>query len=133
MNLLYLLGSVAGIALLVGLNMVLFGRRTAALDLVALQQNLALDNPGFRAGAAVVAGDAALIENHADGALYLVRAGGDKFVTRKLSRGSLRTLKRDGARLDLRFADFTFPRARLAFADEAAASDWEARLVRAGR
>ncbi|HEX3674925.1 MAG TPA: hypothetical protein VHU87_11685 [Rhizomicrobium sp.] len=131
MDPLYLIGSVAGIAVLVGLNVLLFGRCTGALDLAALGRALALDQPGFRAGDGVVAGDAALVENAADGALYLVRAGGDKFVTRKLSRGSVRGLSRDGSRLDLRFADFTFPRARLAFADEASAADWQARLSRA--
>jgi hypothetical protein len=128
----YLIGSVAGIALMVGLNVLLFGRGTGALDLRALESRLALDHPGFRAGESAVSADAraALMENRADGALYLARAGGDKFVTRRLSRGSLRALRRDGAGLDLRFADFTFPRAKLAFADESQASDWEARLKR---
>jgi hypothetical protein len=124
--LLYLLGSVVGIALMVGLNVALFGRRTGALDLAALEQRLALDHPGFRAGDCVLAGDAALLENKADGAVWLVRAGGDKFVARKLGR--FKRLVRDGARLEMRFADFTFPRARLAFADEAQARDWETRL-----
>jgi hypothetical protein len=124
--LLYLAGSVVGIALLVGLNVALFGRKTRALDLVALEERLALDHPGFRAGPSVLAGDAALIEDGRDGAVYLVRAGGDKFVARRL--GGIKRLARDGAVLDLRFADFTFPRARLAFADESDAGAWEARL-----
>jgi hypothetical protein len=133
MDPLYLIGSVAGIAVLVGLNMLLFGRRTAALDLAGLEQTLALEYPGFRAGMRVLAADAqtALLENAADGSLHLVRAGGDKFVARKLARGSVRELSRDGARLDLRFADFTFPCAHLAFADDATAADWQARLSRA--
>jgi hypothetical protein len=128
----YLIGSVAGIALLVGFNVLLFGRGTGVLDLRALESRLALDHPGFRAGAGALSVDAraALLEDRADGALYLARAGGDKFVTRRLSRGSLRKLSRDGARLDLRFADFTFPRAKLTFADESQTSDWEARLKR---
>jgi hypothetical protein len=117
---------------MVGLNILLFGRGTGALDLGALENRLALDHPGFRAGAGVVSADAraALMENRVDDALYLARAGGDKFVTRKLARGSLRALRRDGTQLDLRFADFTFPRARLAFANETEAGEWEARLKR---
>ena len=132
MDALYLLGSIAGIALMVGLNVLLFGRGTGALDLGVLENRLALDQPGFRAGAGALSADAraALMENRVDGALYLARAGGDKFVTRKLARGSLRALRRDGTQLDLRFADFTFPRARLAFANETEAGEWEARLKR---
>jgi hypothetical protein len=132
MDFLYLLGSVAGITLLVGLNVLLFGRGTGGLDLKALESRLALDHPGFRAGAGARSADAraALIEDQADGALYLARAGGDKFVTRKLARGALRKVRRDGARLDLSFADFTFPRASLALANESEAGAWEARLKR---
>jgi hypothetical protein len=132
MDALYLIGSVAGIALMVGLNIALFGRGTCALDLGSLENRLALDHPGFRAGAGALSADAraVLLENRSDGAFYLARAGGDKFVTRKLVRGSLRALRRDGAHLDLRFADFTFPRARLAFATESEADEWEARLRR---
>jgi len=124
--LLYLAGSLTGIALMVGLNVLLFGRKARALDTGALAARLALDHPGFRAGDSVVAGDAALIENREDGAVWLVRAGGDKFVTRKLER--VKRLSRAGNALDLRFADFTFPKARLSFADEATAQAWEARL-----
>jgi hypothetical protein len=132
MNLLYLLGSVLGIALLVGLNVALFGRHAGGLDLAALADRLALDHPGFRAGAGALSADAraALIENRGDGVLYLACAGGDKFVTRRLARGSLRALRRDGARLDIRFADFTFPHTSVAFGDETDARDWEARLTR---
>ena len=36
---------------------------------------------------------------------------------------------RPGAALDLRFADFTFPRARLAFANEGDAGAWHARIA----
>jgi hypothetical protein len=133
MDLLYLLGSVAGIAVLVGLNVLLFGHRAGALDMAALERRLALDHPGFRASVAALSADAraGLIQNEADGTLYLARIGGDKLVTRKLARGSVRALRRDGASLDLRFADFTFPRARLAFADAGEAGDWEARIRRA--
>jgi hypothetical protein len=123
---LYLAGSVIGIAAMVGLNVVLFGRKTGALDIGALAERLALDHPGFRLGEAVLAGNAALLEDKTDGAVWLVRAGGDKFVTRRLT--AIKRLARDGVALEMRFADFTFPRARLAFADEGQAGRWEARL-----
>jgi hypothetical protein len=131
---LYLLGSVAGVAMMVGLNVLLFGRGAGVLDLEAVSRSLALDHPGFVPGHAALAvdGRAALIEDRGGHALYLARASGARFVTRKIARGSLRGLGRDGARLDLRFSDFTFPRAELAFAGEAEAGDWEARLRRAG-
>ncbi|MGH6870016.1 MAG: hypothetical protein ACREHE_00790 [Rhizomicrobium sp.] len=127
----YLLGSVGGIVLMVGLNVALFARRTAALDPDSLEARLALDYPGFRAGAAVMAGEAALIENAVDGALYLARAGGGTYVTRRISGNGIRRISRDGPALELRFSDFTFPRARLSFADSAEAAAWEERLRRA--
>ena len=126
---LYLIGSVAGIALMVGVNLALFGRRERALALDVLERRLALDHPGFRAGRKVLAGDAALIENAADGALYLARARGDSFVTRRLARGSVRRMTRQGAALELRLADYTFPKARLAFADVEEAGAWQALLA----
>ncbi len=130
MNVLYLIGSVAGIALLVGLNVLLFGRRIAALDADAVTDSLASDVPGFRAGRHTIADGAhtALIENSADGALYLVAARGSRIASRKLSRGGVRSVARDGKSIALRLSDFTLPKAQLAFADEHAAQEWEARL-----
>jgi hypothetical protein len=133
MNTFYLIGSVAGIALLVGLNMLLFGRRIAALDRDAVVETLANDRPGFRVGRHTIAEGAhtALVENDADGALYLVAARGDRIASRRLSRGSLRKLDRNGKSIALRLSDFTFPKTSLAFADENAAQEWEARLKQA--
>jgi hypothetical protein len=130
MNAFYLIGSVAGIALLVGLNMLLFGRQIAALDRDAVVETLANDRPGFRIGRHTIAEGAqtALVENDADGALYLVAARGDRIASRRLARGSVRKLDRDGKSIALRLSDFTFPKASLAFADENAAQEWETRL-----
>jgi hypothetical protein len=130
MNALYLLGSVGGIAVLVGLNVLLFGRRIAALDEEAVMETLANEQPGFRAGRRTIAQGAhtALIENDADGALYLVAARGDRIASRRLAHGSLRGLTRSGNDIALRLSDFTFSKASLAFADEDAAREWEARL-----
>lgn len=130
MNALYLLISVGGIALLVGLNILLFGRSIAALDQDAVVASLANDVPGFRAGRHTIAegSHTALVENDMDGTLYLVAARGSRIASRKLSRGAVRGGDRAGKSIALRLADFTLPKAKLAFADEAAAQDWESRL-----
>jgi hypothetical protein len=130
MNVLYLIGSVAGIALLVGLNVLLFGRQIAALDADAVTDSLANDVPGFRAGRHTIAegSHTALVENGVDGALYLVAARGSRIASRKLSRGAVRALNRDGNAIALHLSDFTFPKASLAFANENEAREWETRL-----
>ena len=130
----YLIGSVAGIALLVGLNILLFGRAAARIDAEAVAAQLALEVPGFRAGSSTVSADssAALIENKADRSLYLACVRGDKFAIRKVSKGALRTIICDDGTLNLRFTDFTFPKAAFQFHRADDASAWEARVRRAG-
>jgi hypothetical protein len=131
-QILYLLGSLAGVAALVGLCVALFGRDTARIDARTAEEVLRADVPGFRAGAVALSADAgaALMEDAHDGTAYLVVARGRALVTRKLSRGFVRDAKRDGAALNLRLSDFTFPKARLVFAQEAAALEWETRFAR---
>ncbi|HEY2034333.1 MAG TPA: hypothetical protein VGH02_11665, partial [Rhizomicrobium sp.] len=73
----------------------------------------------------------AMLEDARDGAVYLVTARGDGFVTRRLSRGDVKTASRTGAALALRFADFTFPAATIAFPDENIAREWETRMGKA--
>jgi hypothetical protein len=123
---LQLLISVAGIAVMTGLCRFLFGGRTTPLgDAGALAGRLARDIPGFRAGRAALNRDArsALIENVRDGQIYLAVVRGDDLVTRKLGPGL--DIARDGTRLVLTLDDFTLPRAELELAD---ASEWESRL-----
>jgi hypothetical protein len=133
MNWLYLAGSLAGIALIVGLNVMLFGatgvKIASAADVI---RRLKDEIAGFRAGdVALDAGQrAALVENARDGVLHLVVARGDGLVTRSLKKGALKKLTRDGATLSLRLADFTLPRATLTLPDEALAADWETRVAR---
>jgi hypothetical protein len=43
----------------------------------------------------------------------------------------VKAASRDGAALALRFTDFTFPAATIAFHDEGVARDWEARMEKA--
>jgi hypothetical protein len=130
-QLLYLAISLAGIAAMVGLCALLFGREVAKLDTRAAAARLAWDVPGFRLGHSALAADScsAVLENAADGSLWLVAARGSDFVTRRLSAANMKA--RDGASLSLRFSDFTFPAATLAFHDEDVARDWQVRMSKA--
>lgn len=133
-QLLYLLASLAGVAAMVGLCAFLFGREVTKIDAGSAEAALRADIPGFRAGKVALAADGhgALVEDTRDGATWLVIARGRGLVTRKLSRGVVRETKRDGAALDLMLTDFTFPKARLVFGEEAAALEWETRFARLG-
>jgi len=131
MPFLYLAGSLGGIALLVGLNHLLFGQalsRVGGKDEVAAR--LAREIPGFRPGPCLIGADgrAALIENVTNRSLLLVEAQGDDVVTRKLTRELVASVGRLGARLSLELADFTFPRATILAGSENQAREWEARL-----
>ena len=131
MSLIYLAGSLVGIALLVGFNFLLFGRahpEVGSAETIATR--LAREIPGFRAGRAIIGADgrAAVIENAANRSLYLVEAMGDGIVTRQLTRGLLANVGRLGERLSLELRDFTFPRATLLAPSESLAREWEARL-----
>ena len=131
MNLLYLAGSLVGVSLIVGLNLLLFGRTKPALGSLAdIAARLAADVPGFRAGAGLVAddGSTALIEDATTGTLFLAKAIGDRVVTRKVSRSMLRGIAVDGSTLRLQLGDFTFRDATLAFTDSDALRGWEMRL-----
>ncbi|MGN6517637.1 MAG: hypothetical protein ACTHLR_17560 [Rhizomicrobium sp.] len=129
----YLIASLAGVAAMVGFCVLLFGREVAKLDTRSAAARLAQDVPGFRLGASAISADtrSAVLEDARDRAVYLVAARGDGFVTRRVSRGTVRTAARDGAALRLRFSDFTFPSAIIAFHDEDVARDWEQRMARA--
>lgn len=130
-QLLYLLGSLAGVAALVGLCVLLFGRAVAKIDAVSAEDALRADVPGFRLGAFAASddGSSALALDARDDAAYLIVARGHGLAIRKLSRQLLRRAARDGAILNLRLSDFTFPKARIVFAEQAAALEWENRLA----
>ena len=131
MNLLYLAGSLIGVAMIVGFNLVLFGRAKPALgNIQDLGTRIAADIPGFRAECGIIGNDGsvALVTDGADSTIFLIKALGDRLVTRRLSRGLLQAVSTDGSTLSLWLKDFTLPRARIALESEAAARDWEARL-----
>ncbi len=131
MDLLYLTGSLVGIGLLVLLSVALFGLQSVRIGSVQnLEAYLAGTLPVFRARSMVLdfAANAALAENDIDGTIYLVVAYGDAMVSRKLSQSLLRDVSRQEARLSLRLADFSLPRADLNFADSTTALLWEKKL-----
>jgi hypothetical protein len=128
--LLYFIGSLAGVALMIGLNVALFGRKRARLASQAeAEAMLAAEVPGFRAGRFALAADGggALMENAGDATLYLIAPVGQKFVSRKLDRAALKTISRTSGGLTLQLADFTFPQLTLKL-DAAQSGDWEQRL-----
>ena len=133
-QLIYLGGSLAGVAAICGLCVALFGRGVARLDATSAQARLAQDVAGFRAGRSALAADArsALVEDAQDGATYLVMVRGDGLVTRALGHGFVRAAAREGGALRFRFSDFTFPAARIDLGDEAAAREWAARFAGQG-
>jgi hypothetical protein len=132
-QLIYLAISLAGVAGMVGLCALLFGREVAKLDTRSAAARLAHDVPGFRLGNSALSADcrSAMLEDARSGVVWLVTARGDGFVTRRLGPADVKTTSRDGAALALRFSDFTFPAATIAFHDESVARDWEARMGRA--
>lgn len=132
-QLLYLAISLAGVAAMVGLCAFLFGREVAKLDTRTAAARVAYDVPGFRLGHSALSADcrSAMLENAHDGSVWLVTARGDGFITRRLSRREVKAASRDGAALHLRFFDFTFPAAMIAFHDEDVARDWQMRMERA--
>src|SRR5262249_4315525 len=110
-----------------------FGRTRPVLGgLSDIAARLAADVPGFRAGNGVIAngGSVGLIEDAASGTVFLVKAIGDRVVTRKLSHATLGAVTSDGTALRLRLRDFTFPQATVALAAADASRAWEARLKR---
>jgi hypothetical protein len=123
--------SLAGVMMLVGLNVLLFGAESARIASVAdAVRRMRQEVADFYAVDATldVAKRAALLQNARNGVLYLVVVKGNGLVTRALKKGALKTFAREGATLSLRLADFTLPRAQLTFADETTAEAWEARL-----
>jgi hypothetical protein len=130
MHLIYLLGSLAGVALIVGLNYLLTGKGQARVDLKTAGALLAREQPGCcaRQGAFSPDGAGGLVEDEAGG-LYLIVAAGADLVSRKLTAAGLKALTRDGAKLHLELDDFTFPRATLNLMGTAVASEWQQRLA----
>ena len=130
-NLLYLLFSLGGVALVVALCALLFGLKGARITAAqSVEAYLAQVLPAFRARSIALGADkkSALVENDVDGTIHLIVAHGDTFVARKLSKRLLGAVLCDGGKLFLRLADFTLPRATLVLADPTTAALWEEKL-----
>ena len=121
----------SGVALIVFLVHATGGSKVAALSSAeAARQRFADDFPTVATGSVVMTqtGSAAFLPLD-DGRTGLVHAIGDSFLTRLLEAGSVVQAKASGTRLDLRFADFTFPGAEYEFADAQSAALIGARLA----
>lgn len=128
MNPLYLLGSLAGVGLLVALNWVLLRTQPPALTLQAAQALLARDDPDARL--IRLAGDrkAALAEA-ADGTWFAIAVAGDRLVSRPLRPGFVRRAAANGSVLTLSLDDPGFAKIRVGLSSCAEARDWAARLA----
>ena len=121
----------AGAAMLLGTGVIGFGVGRAWLAATADRQaDLMREIPGFRAETCEVAqtGTTALVQNTYDGAIYLAVGRGKELTTRKLVRGLVRNVVREGRDLKVKLADFALPLAMLTLPDEASAAGWEERL-----
>ncbi|MDE2466075.1 MAG: hypothetical protein KGO02_20520 [Alphaproteobacteria bacterium] len=132
MNLIYLLASLAGIALLVGLNHLLLKTRVPVLDQKAAEDLLRLDDAARRLHAFVGDGHAGLAEDE-EGTLFAVAVSGDRLVARPLGPTNLAAADYAHGRLTLRLRDYGFRRVGLALAPGEGAA-WLRRLeaLRAG-
>lgn len=130
-----LLGSLAGIAALVGLS-ALFGRWSKPViqseaDAAAFVK---AENFRFNPGEAVVSpdGGAAIVADASGDSFGVVVTRGDRWVSRVVTPQTVRQAKlTQPDRLRISFKDFTMPTAVITFDDPAIAEKWAARLMRA--
>jgi hypothetical protein len=131
MNMEYIIGVLLGNGLVVVAAALLFRKARPVLgDCDTVAERLRHEIPHFRAGAQAHSsnGNAALVEDVGSGALLFVKGIGKGLAVRRLSDGTLKDVKRQGARLSLRLADFTLSRADILLPNEDQAREWETRL-----
>lgn len=128
-----LLGSVAGIGLMILLNHRL-GLNTPA-EIASMDdalRRLDIDQVGFEAGDARLLADdrrSALIEEKGSGRVGLLAARGDGVVIRYLEPGSVKSAKMgEGRDIMLRLDDFTFAPLTIQLEDTHTARRWADRL-----
>jgi len=131
-TLLILLGSLAAILALFGLNIWVLGwRRQAIASEQAALEALQADYIGFQPGRLWLSDDgrAALVEDRASGRTGVCFAMGDDIATRLLTPADIRKVDVNGSgNLSLQLTDFTLPRVLLSGDDENNARQW-ARLL----
>lgn len=123
---------VVGVGLIVAAIHFTGGSRAASIASAdQARARFAADYPNIQITAVVVTADrrSALLET-ADGRAGLVHAVGAKFLTRLLTQRDVAAVRSEADNvLSVRFWDFTFPRARFAFAGPAEAARAEALLT----
>ncbi|MDE2306596.1 MAG: hypothetical protein KGL34_13630 [Gammaproteobacteria bacterium] len=72
-------------------------------------------------------GRAALVDG-SDGTVGVLLQCGRRWNARRIGSADLRSVRLEGERIKLRFADFAWPRAELRLADPAVRATWAARL-----
>ncbi len=130
-----LLGSLAGIAMLVGLSAI-FGRWSRPViqspaDAAAFMK---AEYFRFEPGEAVLApdGGAAIVADVANESFGVIVTRGDRWVARVVTPQTVRQVKLTRPeRLRIGFRDFTMPSAVIAFEDAQTAQRWAERLTRA--
>lgn len=125
-------GSIGGVALLIGLNALVGSSKAAPLQsLDDAKAKLSADFIAFRAGQGVVAPDGrgALIEEAGGPRVALVTTLGDRYVIRVLKPGEPADVEvEDTGKLKIKLADFTAPALSVNLGDAAVARTWAAKI-----
>ena len=131
-SLIIILVSAIAIATLIGLNMWLGGWTASRIETVQeAAARLQQDFLSFNSAGGIVSaeGKAALVIDKDSDRIGLVLAQGDIFVSRIVDADSIAQIDAADGLLDIRFRDFTFPRAVLDLANPDAAIEWRNRLT----
>jgi len=116
--------SLTGIAILVGLSRLIFGKSAEPLSQRRAANRLAFDEPDFAPVAWVVdvTAGAAIARNGA-GEIALIKAAGDGLATRRAGAGAF-SCAREGAVLTIAPPDLTYGGVTVTAANEAEAMQW---------
>jgi hypothetical protein len=127
-----LLGSVAGVSAMIGLNIYLkIWTPTRLTSLADAHNRLDADAIGFDPGPGVLApdGSAALVEEAGGQRFGLLAARGDSIVIRYLTPGMVEAARLDeDGEMSVRLRDFSFTPVRIPFEDRETARVWADKL-----
>jgi len=128
---LFLLGSILGVAAMVAMNAGLKISKTSQIDTLEQAGDLLdIDSIGFETGPGVLSKDnkSALVEESGSERIALLSARGDGVVIRYLVPGLVKTARMDGSELDIKLNDFTYSPVTMSFADNETARLWADKL-----